>query len=354
VSGSPTDAAAVTAVTAPPTGEDDGGLLRLRPGVRRIDRPNGPLLVAPEGTSLRVGATVAAVVPLLGEGISFEGLAAHLRRRHPGAADLEPKLRILVDQLAAARLLEGGEDPKPAAKQPRGLRTLDVDPLARALARPLRWLLAAVPKPVALGLGGAVAAAAATGIVRLLTSPLRPQLTGVFHLSNLGGLALVLLVAMPLHELGHAVAARCLGVPVERLGIGIGFGIPRLMVETPAARFLSSATQRFWIPFAGPLTDFLVAGAAAWGMLLSQRAAPAVVVLFAFTLLSFGLNTSPLPQGDGSHMLEAILDDDWARQGALFGRRSRFSTSRGLGIYRGVAVVHSVLVLGALVGWWLR
>ena len=46
------------------------------------------------------------------------------------------------------------------------------------------------------------------------------------------------------------------------------------------------------------------------------------------------------PVGDGSHLLEALLDDDFARNAALRRRSSRFVRPRSVRIYRSVCAAH--------------
>src|SRR5206468_11474523 len=62
------------------------------------------------------------------------------------------------------------------------------------------------------------------------------------------------------------------------------------------------------------------------------------------------LDTNPLTPSDGSHMLEALLDDELARASALSRRRAALSTRPVVNTYRLVCVVH-FLVAVLIVGW---
>ena len=97
--------------------------------------------------------------------------------------------------------------------------------------------------------------------------------------------------------------------------------------------------------------DLSVAGVAA---LASLHPAPAVAeparFLFLASLLTAVAGTTPLQEGDGSHMLEALLDDELARHSALSRRRSPLSSARSVALYRAAAATHlllsGVLLLG--------
>lgn len=328
-------------------------VIRLRTGVRRVTRPSGPLLVSPEGVAVRVGASVDDFYPLLMEGARFEELAARLRDRHPSTREIDERLRALLQQLENSQLLECGEVERRSTTPARPLLSLDVDPLAKGCAR----ALGQAPWPLRLAALGSAMLAALAGVLTLLTGPLKPSFYDAFiHFSG-WGLALVLGVVVPLHELGHAIAARCVGVRVNRLCVGRGaLGFPRPYVETPEALLVVESWRRFWIPCGGPLANFLLGGAAAWVAVATERAGgvgAAATLVFLYCLMSVIVGTSPLRAGDGSHMLEALLDDDHARLGALLGRPSRLSSPRGLQLYRSVAGIHTLLTAVLLV-WLLR
>ncbi len=62
------------------------------------------------------------------------------------------------------------------------------------------------------------------------------------------------------------------------------------------------------------------------------------------------LDTNPFTPSDGSHMLEALLDDELARTTALSRRRSPLSMRPVINTYRLVSVVH-FLVAALIVAW---
>jgi Zn-dependent protease len=301
--------------------------LRLKPHIARIKRDGGHvILVDPSGTAVRVSPAADHVLPLLMHGAPAGEMAAHLRARFPSARDVNGKLEAFLDQLGRSGMLDSVDAAPPRrARQPR-IALFDPDPVARAVA----GLLGRVPRPLrraVLGLS-IVSALAAVGWV-LLHPPLRPELAGLVREFDVVGLLLFVGILMPTHELAHAVACRSAGVPVRSAGLVLhGFLVPGPYVDTSDSYRVRERGRRFLIPAAGPLVDLVVAGAAAGAIIATggdgvwaHRAA--TLFLLSFLLLLADLN--PFAPSDGSHMLEAWLDDELARLTALGRGRSRMS-----------------------------
>jgi putative peptide zinc metalloprotease protein len=156
----------------------------------------------------------------------------------------------------------------------------------------------------------------------------------------------VAFIAIPLHELSHALVAYVCGVPVVEIGLTIG-RLPRPYVYTPNA-LEHSRRVRFAIAAAGPACDWLLAAVAA-ALAYFGIAGEASRFAFACLLVLAVLGSSPAREGDGSHMLEALLDDELSRRAAFSGRRSHLSSPRTIRRYRLATLAHSVAALALVV-----
>jgi hypothetical protein len=325
-------------VTAPGRGAAfmAGDFVRLAPQVRAVRRPTGLLLVGPGGNPVMVSPLAGEVLHLLVAGVRVGELARELQALRPRAGDTPVKLAVFLDRLGQAGLLEGRE--AAGAAEPR--LKIPVDGLARRVTAAVRPL----PPRVLACVPGALAAASLAGLGGLLARPDRPRLT---HLRAGATQAVLVLPAMGLlHELGHALACRLIGVPSGPLTLRMSrLGVPRPAVRTPGAWGVEEAARRAWIPAGGPLVDLLTGGAAAWWLLLrgpdhGHSSTPRLLALYA--LMAVDVGTSPIPVGDGSHLLEALLDDEFARDAALLGRRSPFVRPGSARTYRVVCLTHAL------------
>ena len=74
--------------------------------------------------------------------------------------------------------------------------------------------------------------------------------------------------------------------------------------------------------------------------------------LFCCTLVSLLRSTNPIREGDGSHMLEAWLGDEFARRSSLSRNRSQFSTGLTVRRYRLACLLHTGAAVALLVWLW--
>jgi Zn-dependent protease len=122
-----------------------------------------------------------------------------------------------------------------------------------------------------------------------------------FWLGGLVGVFLVLLAfaSVLLHELGHAVVSRRLGVPVSGIELSF-FGGAAKMVELP-----KSANHEIAIAAAGPIVSLVLAGL---GFALDRLTAFPIFELLGWTnLLIAGFNLLPALPMDGGRILRALL-----------------------------------------------
>jgi hypothetical protein len=316
-----------------------GDRVRLKPGVRRVRRPGALLLLPPGGNPVMVSPMVDEIWDLLVAGVQVSELASELRERRPRARDVASKLTVFLNRLWNAGLLEGSG----ACALPSPSRIeIPIDPLARACAS----LLRRVPRPLFVAVIVGFAAASLCGLLVLLVSAKHPRMSNLPEHLTVEGVLIIVFLLIPLHELGHAAACRFAGVASGPAGIRFGrLGIPHPYVVTSLAWGIEQATRRCWIPAGGPLVDLFVGGAAAWGLVVFDPPGVlgSVVWLVAlYALIAVNVGTSPIPVGDGSHLLEALLDDEFARGAALLWRRNRFVRPHSVRIYRLVCIGHVI------------
>ena len=316
--------------------------MRLREGVAHVRRRQGSVLVSAGSSAVRIGEVGEELLPLLVCGADVDQLAAFLQQQHPLARDIPVKLDRFLAELERGGLLASG--PQPAERrrsESKRIVLFNPDRLAKELAE---WW-GRMPAPRSHWLITALIIIAAIGLVAVwLGDPQRLNPAGLVGRFDPIGLAVFVLVVVPLHELSHAVACRAAGVPVTAAGIILHASvIPGPYVDTTQAYRIGDRWRRFWIPAAGPLVDFLASGTAAWTVVLAGgdgvvgRASLYVLLLSALFVY---LDTNPLAPSDGSHMIEALLDDELARTTALFRHRARLSTRSAINMYRVISVAH--------------
>lgn len=127
-----------------------------------------------------------------------------------------------------------------------------------------------------------------------------------------GLVTVVFLVALLLHELGHAVVAQRLGTRVEGITLWLFGGMSKLGSDNP------SAAAEWRIGIAGPLVSivlglgFLVAAAGIEAVAPSALASTALAWLGVINLVLAAFNLLPAYPLDGGRVLRALL---WAHHG---------------------------------------
>lgn len=310
--------------------------VQLRPTTMRVDRGGGQVLFADgEGRGVRVSPVAASLYPSLRTGASPAALVAELQLRYPRAAGIEEQVLAFVAKLVAVGLIAHDAPTAPASVSSV---TRVVDWIAGSIASPLRRL------PPRVRAAGAVAVVLAAVVVVASAVGARP------HVALVAGawrsVLVILLVAIPMHELAHAIVARIVGVRVTNVGVTIR-GLPRLHVHTPGA-VSAARLHRVAIAAAGPATDLMIS-ACAWSAV--RHGGPAWLAITAtWSLLGALAASSPLVDGDGARALCALLDDELVRQAAL-GLPARLTPRRRVRAYRWTIVGH--LVICVLVVWGL-
>ena len=287
------------------------------------------------GTYVRLEGPDVELYELMdGVRTTSEILVANLERRGVFALDR-------LGRLTAALAVNGffGDERPDAYQRPR-IRRAFRDPLVRLqgwLRRLVVWNIAtwnnaegAVELLYRLGGGLAftrvgaivVVAVSLAGLavwVREFTSP-RHQLFTVDGSVALGLLALVLLqvLAISVHEAGHALAIRHYGRRVRRLGFSLYYLFPCVWVDATDMT-LAPRRQRIVVSLSGPLAGVVVAAACAFVAAAQPETLAGTIAFKAATLFvfQFVLNLMPILELDGYHILVDLLDVPLLRQRAM-------------------------------------
>lgn len=326
----------------------------LGAGVARVRREGKVILVNPEdGTSVRISKIGGELIPLLAQGATLAELERHLRARFPGAGDLRFKLKRFLGQLSDSGLLGQARTARPSRGGYR-VAVFSPDAPARFLAR----LVTALPRDLGWGLLWALVLLAAGGIAALVVQGALPHPARIVTGFSWWGMLVILAVMLPLHEFAHALACRLAGQPVGKAGLIVHGFMPGPFVDTRAAALVEGRLGRFWIPAAGPLVDLAVCGAAAWVLLTAPGTGlpPEGVRIAAFVFLAAAailvMNLNPLTASDGSHMIEALRDDELLRHSALRMRGARLSRPVDVAVYRVIASLYWQGLAVLLWIWW--
>jgi Zn-dependent protease len=181
-----------------------------------------------------------------------------------------------------------------------------------------------------------------------------PGLSRSAHVWMAVGATLGLLLALLLHELGHALAARREGMETEEITLWLFGGVARFKHAFP------SAGAEFRVALAGPLVS-LALGLLCVGLarLPASSAANGVEAWLAYINLSlFVFNMLPAMPLDGGRVLHGLL---W-RLGHDEARATRISAGIGRALAAVMIAVGLVLFLRvdgytgvwtALIGWYL-
>jgi putative peptide zinc metalloprotease protein len=333
----------------------ESGRYVLRDDVEIIRRSSSLLLFGRrDERTVRASPAAALLLPLLREGADFESLRASLQAAQPAAVDIRSKLAGFLGALVQSGLLLDGSA-EPGAAGPR--RTKHMYPLFS----PDRPAAAAASVFALLGRRGGVAAAilaalaALAAIAALAGAGGLPRLPDQVQALHWGGVLLFFLVVAPVHEFAHAVACRLAGENVGKAGILMHGGlVPGPYVDTSQSYRIPGRWQRFMIPAAGPFTNLLAAGAVAAALLFGGWDSEVTAVLqglLLFCLLFLFFDTNPFTASDGSHCIEALLDDELARRHALRPAVATVTDPAVVKRYRAAMVAWAAI--GALLfAWW--
>nr|KJZ11434.1 hypothetical protein TW77_06045 [Pseudoalteromonas rubra] len=310
------------------------------------------LVSTDKGASVRVSAVAKQLLPILYRGANFSELSEHLRKLHPTARDIDAKLHVFLTQLSNAGLLENSEKKSRVNINSPKIRLLDLDPGAKLIAEGIK----SVPRVFSWFMLAALLGLSCLVLLWMIVTGQLPAMTSLVDRFHIAGVAIFVLLVVPLHEFSHAIATRLAGIKAGYLGVVVHNGfVPGPYIETPEIYQLKSKISRFWIPAAGPIIDFLAVGFSG-AMILWGPQDPVVqdifVTLFFISLMFVYFDTNPITPSDGSHMLEALFDDELARVSALSFKRATLSAHKTVAAYRVIASMHLQLAVFLLYLWW--
>lgn len=314
------------------------------------------LFTRSSGRAVRVSPAAAELLPLLQSGAEFVQLRERLQAAHPTASDIDLKLRAFLRTLGAS----GAFGDTQASLPSRGRRSLKfplfaADRVARLLALPIRMLL-----PGSIGIGAALVLVLVSilAIAMLAKADGLPRLGYLVQHLHWAGLLLFALVVVPIHELAHACTCRLVGIEAGQGGIILhGRFMPGPYIDTSQSYLITSRWKRFAIPAAGPFVNLLAAGVVAAFLTFGAPAAaylPVLHTLLLACLLFVYFDTNPLTPSDGSHCIEALVEDELARHHAMTpGKLAAGGDSKVARTYRICMAAHVALSAVLLTFWIL-
>lgn len=148
--------------------------------------------------------------------------------------------------------------------------------------------------------------------MRFFADPMAAVLFCGMVISERGGLALAVLLAAAVHECGHLLAAKLLGIPLREMRLEL------LGARLTPGRLLSYREECL-LCAAGPAFSFLLSAL----LLPIGGALPFAATISAVSALLGGLNLLPVRGFDGGRILSAVLS-------TLAGERVATAVSAGL------------------------
>ncbi len=143
-------------------------------------------------------------------------------------------------------------------------------------------------------------------------SLLSSQVSWFGSIERTGGLFIVFLLTRGLHELGHAVVCRRMGIRCPDVGFLVILGAPCLYCDVTECAKLPSRFQRAAVAGAGMYTELVLASVCAWGWLATD-AGPintlALQVMMVCSISTLLINANPLMRFDGYYILADWLDE---------------------------------------------
>ena len=132
---------------------------------------------------------------------------------------------------------------------------------------------------------------------RLLIRPITLLFLLGLVITDRTGIGATTIFAAALHELGHLMAARCMGIPLKNIRLDL------LGARIEIGGRMLSYGEEWLLAAAGPLTSLIVSLGAAPFWQLSTHA----VTFSCASVILGGLNLLPIRTFDGGRMLETTL-----------------------------------------------
>jgi len=215
-------------------------------------------------------------------------------------------VRPLFTSLDEDGALSLSAEPAKKDRRVKGFQLIRRVPLlqdpARGLA-PLAKSIRAIPSWVLVGLTGLSLVAAVTSLVYSLPG----LVTSGIDQSSFAAAAVALIFTTFLHEASHAVLLVRYGTPPREAGVGFLFGfLPIAYVDRSDSYRIVDRKRRVFVSLAGPSTDILLAGSAAFAAQFVTGSDHDLLnnLAIVLTIICF-INLNPILPTDGAHALEA-------------------------------------------------
>jgi putative peptide zinc metalloprotease protein len=231
-------------------------------------------------------------------------------------------MKALLQQLAVTGMLEGTQPPKPPKKKFTPMQLLF---FKWSLWNPDSWLTAHINQwqwiwsrtfwlalCTVLAGTGAIALHQRTDLLwtaQLFLSHLNFGITAIF--------AVLALVVVTLHELGHAFTLKHYGGIVPEVGVMFMFFMPIAYTNTTDQYSLPKRSQRMLVVGAGVLCQLIIATFAFWLWNSSASGSWLWVfsyLLFAASIFTVAINLNPLAKFDGYYLAVAATGINNLRQ----------------------------------------
>lgn len=316
-------------------------MLRLSRGVRFLENFEGrSYLISPNGRVVHVSRSAMSVAELLQIESDESALKAELLRRGVPRTKLDENFSILIQQFQKLGILEGTTEYSSNQLEV----AVDLAPAARAIANYLRKSKLRIASALLLiGFPLLAAAFVSNGQIGQIPNPCALPI----------GTLLFFLIVLPSHELGHAVTAILLDVPLVDAKIKLRYkAIPFGQVRTLSAQ-TASRTKRFAIIIAGPLTHLsLIAQTFIMMNVIPQNGLvrDSLIIAFCVSVSTLIAALNPFLDTDGSQALETVLSESATRATALGFRNPHVKSTR-LWIHRLVCVAYVFIVLATIVAF---
>lgn len=285
---------------------------RLHQAVELVEGMDGATLLYDSRTKqyTRIGATAAQILTLMSEmpeDSTVQDVMEALADQNRTTADVVwEKAGPLFKDLDARGSLVDSAEPDTKTRVTEGFQLVRRHPMIENPARilgPLAGIFTGIPSPLVVGLTAIGVSAAVVSLSLTL-----PELiaAGVDQTAFVAA-AVALIFTTFLHEGAHTALLVRYGTPPREAGVGLLFGfLPIAYVDRSDSYRIVERRRRVFVSLAGPLTDLVLAGAAAFAAQFVTGSDQDLLYNLAVLLtIVFFINLNPILPTDGAHALEA-------------------------------------------------
>lgn len=285
---------------------------RLHEAVELVEGMDGATLLYDSRTKqyTRIGATAAQILTLtleMPEDSTVQDVMEALAEQNRTTAEVVwEKAGPLFKDLDARGSLVDSAEPDEKSRVTEGFQLIRRYPMIEDPARILGPLASVFKGIPSLIVGGLTVIGIGAAVVSLaLTLP--DLISAGVNQTAFVAAAVVLIFTTFLHEGAHSALLVRYGTPPREAGVGLLFGfLPIAYVDRSDSYRIVERRRRVFVSLAGPLTDLVLAGAAAFAARFFTGSDHDLLSNLAILLtLMFFINLNPILPTDGAHALEA-------------------------------------------------